>query len=175
MNEKEELEGPVEVDIPNFKGNGGYIQFVPRDLIMKPVQAHLVQIRIDYDDGYAEIGMDYAYTLRMLSNEFRALTSMWNIYPRICVYRDNNGVVIRETDIDSNGKGRMNDEILVLPPRIQEEATRGTEINLREDQTFLLLFLFFYIYLVWPQRGTRLHRTTARSAGCGVVQVFPMK
>jgi hypothetical protein len=26
------------------------------------------------------------------------------------------------------------------------------------------------IYLVWPLRGSRLHRTTAHSAGCGVVQ-----
>jgi hypothetical protein len=27
------------------------------------------------------------------------------------------------------------------------------------------------IYLVWPQLGTRLHRTTARRAGCGVIHV----
>jgi hypothetical protein len=33
-----------------------------------------------------------------------------------------------------------------------------------------------YIYLVWPQRGTWLHRTTARRAGCAVVHAkYPLR
>jgi hypothetical protein len=85
-----------------FKGNGWYIQFTPGELIMKPAEAHCIQVRVEYDDGYSEIGMDYAYTLRMPSNEFRALTQKRNIYPRICVYRDSFGTVVHESDIDDD-------------------------------------------------------------------------
>jgi hypothetical protein len=53
---------------------------------------------MEYDNGYAEIRMEEAYTLRMLADESRALTPSWNIYPRICYHRDVKGVVIYPTE-----------------------------------------------------------------------------
>jgi hypothetical protein len=76
----------------------------------------------------------------MLSDDFRTLTPMWNPYPRICVHRDNGGVVIHESDVDDEGERKMNADMLILPPRIQEQEARGTEINLETDQTFLLQY-----------------------------------
>jgi hypothetical protein len=84
--------------------------------------------------------MDYAYTLKLLSDEFRALTPSWNIYPRICVHRDSGGVVIHESDVDSDCERKIDSDMLILPPRIQEPEARGTEINLETDQTFLLQY-----------------------------------
>jgi hypothetical protein len=43
---------------------------------------------------------------------------------------------VHETDVDDEGERRMNDDNLVLPPRIQEEMARGTKINPAEDQKF---------------------------------------
>jgi hypothetical protein len=65
-------------------GKAGTIQFIPRDLITKPVEAMKIQIRMEYNGSHTDIGMEAAYTLRMLSDEFRVPTPSWNIYPRIC-------------------------------------------------------------------------------------------
>jgi hypothetical protein len=83
---------------------------------------------MEYDSGFAEIGMEEAYTLRMLADEFRAPTPKWNICPRICYHRDVKGVVIHETEYGEDGAVSPNDEILCLPVKIQEDVGRGTEM-----------------------------------------------
>jgi hypothetical protein len=84
--------------------------------IMKPVEAQRVQIR-----------MEEAHTLRMLAHEFRAIAPSWDIYPRVCYHRDVKGV-IHETEYGEEGQVNVNDQILLLPRKIQEDEGRFKRI-----------------------------------------------
>jgi hypothetical protein len=53
---------------------------------------------------------------------------------------DHKGVVIHNTLVQWSPEENFtdNDQILILPDRIQEQGARGTEIRLREDQLQVL-------------------------------------
>lgn len=94
-----------------------------------------VIVKIAYENGYAVLGTPDAYTMNMLFAEFDVLTPGWRLLPAPCCKRDAQGWVIRE--ILKYWKNEEdftdNDLSVIRPPRIQEGAARGTEINLKPD------------------------------------------
>jgi hypothetical protein len=118
------------------KGDGAFILFVSQDNLVVDMDSAPVICKVEYYEGYATFGMPEAYTMKMLFAEFRTLTDGWQLLPSLCYGRDVQGWVIRETltnwKLDEDPMD--DDRILCLPPRIQEGAACGTEINLRSDQ-----------------------------------------
>jgi hypothetical protein len=111
------------------RGNGVYIRFIHRD---NPASMPDMPIlaKIGYVGGYAMIGMPDAHTTRMLTNEFRALARHSVLCPSRCYRRDGFGTAIHETTVVKKESDVVaDDQILCLPPRIQKDTARGTEIN----------------------------------------------
>jgi hypothetical protein len=73
-----------EVSVQTWRdGKSGYIMYTPLDsLVDEPMKDMDVQVRVEYEGGYMEVGMENAYTIKMLGDEFQALTQRdWRIYP----------------------------------------------------------------------------------------------
>jgi hypothetical protein len=51
-------------------GSYGYILFTPEDTLASSMKEMALQVLIEYEDGFMKVGMDEAYTVRMLANEF---------------------------------------------------------------------------------------------------------
>jgi hypothetical protein len=90
-----------------------------------------------------KVGMGESYRIRMLAEEFWALTQrQWEIYPKIGYRRLIDGTAIH--DVTEDYKEFQNivahDEIITLPARIQEERGRRTEIHSVTDQAKLLQY-----------------------------------
>jgi hypothetical protein len=118
--------------------NGDFIRYTHQDLTTIPIDDQTIQVRIEYGDGYSEIGMADAYTMRMLTVEFRTLTPSWDLCPCVCYSRGLSGAVIHETRTVEDGVYNVDGQILCLPRRIQKDGGRCTEISLREDQLSIL-------------------------------------
>jgi hypothetical protein len=95
-----------------------------------------VTVKIDYANGYAVLGMPEAYTMMTLAREFAAITPQWRFLPIPCTKRDYQGWVIHEALAQRTPQDDFtnNDQILILPVCIQEEAAGGVEIGLKSDQ-----------------------------------------
>jgi hypothetical protein len=124
-------------------GKAGYIMLTPRNSPAVSMKKMPVQAMIEYHYGYMKVGMGEAYTIRMLSNEFWALTqNQWEIYPKIGYRRLIDGTVVHDITEDF-GEFRTilaHDAMITLPVRIQEERGRGIEIHSVADQAKLLQY-----------------------------------
>jgi hypothetical protein len=102
-----------------------------------------VQVMIEYEGGYMRVGMENAYTIKMLGDEFRALTQRdWNIYPLNGYRRLTDGTVVHQStrNLDLYEVAWRDHEVIVQPPKILEERGRGTIIVSPEDQGKLLQY-----------------------------------
>jgi hypothetical protein len=97
-------------------------------------------IKIDYHDGYAIIGMPETYTMHILAIEFTKLTHSWRILSIPCIKRDYRGWAVHEMLVSwtLDDDFTDHDDIRILPVRIQEGATRGTEIRPSSDHLQIL-------------------------------------
>jgi hypothetical protein len=98
-------------------------------------------VQIEYESGYARIGMGDTYTITMLKNEFCALIGDdWGICPSLAYRRLLDGTIRHHT---TKKFEEVKDALAInigfdLPPKIQTEVARGTEIVLRTDQLRVL-------------------------------------
>jgi hypothetical protein len=84
------------------------------------------RVQIGYEFGYARLGIGEAYTLRMLAQEFWALTR-------------NDTISHKTTDNPKSFHDALTVDVVDVPPvKIQEDAGRGTSINAAADQASLL-------------------------------------
>lgn len=76
-----------EVTVQTKKdGKAGYIRFIPEDIFAKSMKEMDVQAIIEYEEGYMKVGMEEAYTIRMLAREFWELTQQLWEFARIDSY-----------------------------------------------------------------------------------------
>jgi hypothetical protein len=136
-----------EVTVQAWKdGKNGYILFTPNDSFTVPVGVMEVQVMIEYQMGYTRIGMGNAYTIRMLADEFEAVTQgRWGVYPVQGHRRLTDGTVVHgiTNDRDIYWAFASDHTIQVCPPKILEERGRGTLISNQADQGKLLQFWAF--------------------------------
>jgi hypothetical protein len=139
-----------EVTVETKKdGKAGYILFTPKDSLAIPLKKNPVQAIIEYEYGYMKVGMGEAYTIRMLSNEFYALTqNTWELYPKAGYRRLTDWSIVRNvtTDLHEFQSVLALDDMIVPPPKTLEERGRGTEIHSLADQAKLLQ------YWAWSQQ-----------------------
>jgi hypothetical protein len=118
------------------RGDGAYIRFIHHDNMANSMEDSPIRIRIEYAEGFTMLEMHEAYTMRMLTNKFRAQAHDWLLNLSPSYRRDTFGAVIHEALLVASLDQITADEcILCLPPRIQEDAGRGTEINLKQLQS----------------------------------------
>jgi hypothetical protein len=76
-------------------GSYGYILFAPLDSLAESMKKMDVQVVFEYGDGFMNVGMSEAYTLRMLIDEFWYLTrESWGIFPTLPIRRNLDGAVV---------------------------------------------------------------------------------
>jgi hypothetical protein len=124
-------------------GKNGCILFTPNDSLTVPVGVMEVQVMMEYHLGFTRIGMGNAYTIKMLSDEFEAVTQgHWGIYPLQGSRRLTDGTVVHSVtnDRDVYWSVAADQTIQVCPPKILEERGRGTLITNQEDQGKLLQY-----------------------------------
>jgi hypothetical protein len=140
------LESIEDVMVETKKdGKAGYILFTPNDSLAKAMKKEPIQAMIEYEYGYICVGMGEAYTIRMLTNEFQELTQgTWEMGYRRLI----DGTVVHDVTMDHHEFHSILalDDMIVPPPKIQEERGRGTEINALTDQAKLLQ------YWAWSQQ-----------------------
>jgi hypothetical protein len=85
-----------EMTVRTWKdGSHGYILFTPEDILAEAWKTMEVPVRIEYDDGFMNVGMDNAYTIRLLWEEFRSLThETWEFGPTLPIRREIDGTVV---------------------------------------------------------------------------------
>jgi hypothetical protein len=130
-------------------GKAGYIMFTPKDSLAEAMKKMPIQAIIEYHYGHMKVGMGEAYTIRMLSNEFWALTqNQWEIYPRMGYRRLIDGSVVHNvTENFKEFQTILAHESMVVPPvKVLEERWRGTEIHSSADQAKPLK------YWAWSQQ-----------------------
>jgi hypothetical protein len=139
-----------EVTVETSKdGNAGYILFTVRDNLATAMRNQPIQAIIEYEYGYMRVGMGEAYTIRMITNEFWALTrNTWEIYPKVGYRRLIDGSVAHNVTEDFNEYQSILalDSMVVPPSKILEDRGRGTEIHSLVDQAKLLQ------YWAWSQQ-----------------------
>jgi hypothetical protein len=138
-----------DVTVETMKdGKAGYIMFTPRDSLATAMKKEPIQAVIEYEYGHMKVGMGEVYTIRMLANEFVALThDTLEIYPKADYRRLIDGSVVHDVTTDRNKFLTiltLND-MIVPPLKILEERGRGTEIRSLEDMGKLLQ------YWAWAQ------------------------
>jgi hypothetical protein len=130
------------------KGDGGYIRFELEESTAAYMSDQPNAVQLEYGSRYARIGMGDTYTIRMLKNEFGAVIGDdWSLYPSLSHRRRTDGTILHHTVTDvTEIKGAVEKDLLFdLPERYQEDAGRGTDINLRSDQLRVLDY--------WAQTG----------------------
>jgi hypothetical protein len=136
-----------EVTVQTWKdGKSGYILFTPNDSFSVPAGVMENQVIIEYQAGYAKLGMENAYTIKMLADEFEAITrGRWNIYPLNGFRRLTDGAIVHSTtdNRDIFWAAAADQNIQVCPPKIIEERGRGTLITNQADQGQLLQYWAF--------------------------------
>jgi hypothetical protein len=107
-----------------------YIRFVHQDNLAASTENMPSMVKIEYENGYAILGMPDRYTMKILFWEFHILTEGWRLLPTPGHRRDVSGYVIHDTLTDWKKEKDLTDSdyILEIPPRIQEgqdEAQRS--------------------------------------------------
>jgi hypothetical protein len=101
------------------------------------------KIVIEYDHGYMLEGTGNAYTIRMISNDFMALTqNQWELYPAMGYRRLIDGTIVHKCTKDvREGQQILAEDATIVPPvKVIEERGRGTEIHSTADQGRLLQY-----------------------------------
>jgi hypothetical protein len=91
-------------------------------------------VQIEYESGYARLGMGDRYTIRMLKHEFCALIGDdWSLYPALAYRRVTDGSIFHHSisEYDEIRSAVANNLPFDLPEKYQEDAGTGTEINIR--------------------------------------------
>jgi hypothetical protein len=86
------------------------------------------QIMIEYDGGYMREGIDNAYTIQMIYDDFMYLTgNTWNLYPALAYRRLIDGTIVHNcvTDYQASQAIRSKHEQQEPPPRIIKDRGRG--------------------------------------------------
>jgi hypothetical protein len=138
-----------EVSVQTHKdGKAGYMLFTPRVMIATPIKDMDLKILMEYDQGYMMVGSKEAYTIKMISDHFMALTqNQWELFPVQAYRRLINGTVVHKMTADfwEGQRIKAEDAKVVSPVMILEERGRGTEIHNIPDQDHLLQ------YWAWAQ------------------------
>jgi hypothetical protein len=124
-------------------GKAGHIRFA----LLDNTAAHLSDMpcrgQIEYEYGYTYLGIGDAYSLRMLAQEFWALTrNDWSLYPTTSHSRHVDGTICHGTTKNSKSfhESPTVDVIDKQPVKIQVDVGRGTFINAVDDQASLLRY-----------------------------------
>jgi hypothetical protein len=137
------------VTVRTFKdGKAGHILFTPKEMFATPVKDMDVRVLIEYEDGYMRVATMEAYTIKMISDDFMALTqNQWDLFPIDCDRRLIDGTVVHKTTSDYwvGQSIKASNAQVELPPEILEERGRGSEIHTVRDQDLLLQ------YWAWAQ------------------------
>jgi hypothetical protein len=106
-----------------------------------------VQAVIEYEEGYMKIGMQEAYTIRMLTYEFWEITQrQWEFYPLDSYRRWIDGSIVHGTTWERNEHLALDLDSMSIPPaKVLEERGRGTESPSIRNQGKLLQ------YWAWSQ------------------------
>jgi hypothetical protein len=138
-----------EVTVQTRKdGKFGYILFTPQYSLATLLKTMELQVIIEYEEGFMKAGMGEAYTVRMLTNEFWALTqNCWEFAPIGAVRREIDGTPVHGVTWDFKEHRAITalDEKVEPPPKILEERGRGTVIRNLTSQGKLLQ------YWAWSQ------------------------
>jgi hypothetical protein len=105
----------------------GYILFAPRDRLAAAMKNQPNQVMIEYEYGHMRVEMGEAYTVRMLANEFYALTqNTWEMYPKAGYRRLIDGTTVHNvtTDLREFHEVLAVDDLIEPPPKILEERGR---------------------------------------------------
>jgi hypothetical protein len=132
-------------------GEFGNIPFTPEDILAEPLKKMEVPVRIEYDDGFMKVGMENAYTIRMLYEEFRSIThETWEFGPTLPIRREIDGTVVHGITWEwSELRALINEDAEVEhPPKIIEERGRGTLIRNLRSQGKLLQY--------WARSGSKM-------------------
>jgi hypothetical protein len=139
----------AEVTVSAWKnGKAGYVLFTPSDMIADPISESETKIVIEYDSGYMREGVGNAYTIRMIYDDFMALTqNTWELYPALGYRRLVDGSIVHRctTDYRTGRLLRGEDVPADQPVRILEDKGRRAEIHSTEDKGRLLQ------YWAWAQ------------------------
>jgi hypothetical protein len=128
----------AEVEVHTTKdGSYGYILFTPTYSFANSMKEMPRQVLMEYEEGFMKTGVEEAYTVRMIANDFWALTQQaWEFGPIGPIRRNLDGVVVHGISWDRSEFMAVieEDEEVVPPPKILEERARGTVIrNLRSQ------------------------------------------
>jgi hypothetical protein len=129
-------------------GSYGYILFTPEYSFANSMKEIPLQVLIEYEEGFMKVGMDEAYTVRMLANECWELTQQcWEFGPIGPTRRNLNGTVVHGISWDRNEfrSAIAEDEKVVPPQKILEDRGRGTVIRSLRNQGKL------FQYWAWGQ------------------------
>jgi hypothetical protein len=133
-----------EVTVQTRKdGKAGYVLFTPEYSFANSMKEMDLQVVIEYDEGFMQVGMSEAYTLRMLANEFWELTQQcWEFYPSNSLHREINGAIVHGITWNRNEFRDIValDEKIEPPPKILEERGRGALIRNQKSQGKLLQY-----------------------------------
>jgi hypothetical protein len=102
-----------------------------------------VPVRIEYDDGFVNVGMGNEYTIRMLWEEFRSITHQtWEFGPTLPIRREIDGTVVHGISWEwSELSALINADTEVRhPPKVVEDRGRGTLIRNLKSQGKLLQY-----------------------------------
>jgi hypothetical protein len=124
-------------------GSHGNILFAPKDSMAEAWRKMEVPVRIEYDDGFMNVGMGNAYTIRMLWEEFRSLThETWEFGPTLPIRREIDGTVVHGISWEwSELCALINEDTEVRhPPKVVEDRGRGTLIRNLKSQGKLLQY-----------------------------------
>jgi hypothetical protein len=124
-------------------GKAGYILFELLDSFATSLMDRPCRVQIEYEYGYTRLGIGEGYTLRVLAQEFWALTKNdWNLYPKSSHERLIDGTICHLTSHspESFHNALEVDRIDPPPVKIQEDGGRGTSINASTDQASLLRY-----------------------------------
>jgi hypothetical protein len=125
-----------------------YVKFELESSLAENMESQPNSVKLEYGSGYPLIWMSDRHTTLMLRQEFCALVENdWSVYPSISHRRLTDATVVHRTVTDFHEiEGSVaNDLMFDLPERYQEDAGRGTGINLRSDPLRLLDY--------WAQAG----------------------
>jgi hypothetical protein len=112
-------------------GARGYILFTPEDSFAEPMKKMALKVEIEYDEGFMIVGMEEAYTVRMLIEEFWAVTMQtWEFGPIGPTRREIDGTVVHGVTWDHHEFSAIvaAAEKVDPPPKILEDRGKGTLI-----------------------------------------------
>jgi hypothetical protein len=151
-----------EVTVSTRKdGKAGYILFTPKDMITNSIEESETKVLLEYDHRYMFEGIGNASAIRMLFDDFIALTqNQWELYPALGYRRPIDGTIVHKCTTDfREGQQILAEDATTVPPvKVLEERGRGTEIHSIQDQGRLLQYwawsrMPFEVGVVFPTKG----------------------